>query len=53
MLMLLIPGPSSPAKDMDVFLRPLIDEMKQLWDEGVVVKDVVSGKNLNLHAALL
>ena len=53
MLTLLIPGPSALAKDMDVFLRPLIDELKKLWDEGVKVKDVVSGKNFKLHAALL
>ena len=44
MLTLLIPGPSSFAKDMDVFLCLLIHEFKQLWDEGVVVKDAVSRK---------
>ena len=53
MLTLLIPGPSAPAKDMDVFLRPLIEELKQLWDDGVVVRDAVSGNNFKLHAALL
>ena len=53
MLTLLIPRSSSLAKDVDVFLRPLIDELKQLRDEGVVVKDAISGKNFKLHAALL
>ena len=28
MLTLLIPGPKAPRKDLDVFLRPLVDELK-------------------------
>nr|GEX31168.1 hypothetical protein [Tanacetum cinerariifolium] len=28
MLMLLIPGPKSPGKDIDVYLRPLIEDLK-------------------------
>lgn len=28
MLTLLIPGPQSPGRDIDVYLRPLIDELK-------------------------
>ncbi|KAJ9538028.1 hypothetical protein OSB04_030761 [Centaurea solstitialis] len=31
MLTLLIPGPKSPGKDIDIFLRPLVDELKMLW----------------------
>ena len=53
MLMLHIPGPYAPTKDMDVLLRPLIDELSQLWDEGVVIKDAASGNNFKLHATLL
>uniref|UniRef100_A0A803NTE5 Uncharacterized protein n=1 Tax=Cannabis sativa TaxID=3483 RepID=A0A803NTE5_CANSA len=30
MLTTLIPGARSPGKDMDVFLRPLVDELKEL-----------------------
>ncbi len=30
---LLIPGPRSPGKDIDVYLRPLIDELKEYWEE--------------------
>ena len=30
MLTLLIHGPQSPSKDMDVFMRPLIDELNEL-----------------------
>lgn len=35
MMTLLIPRPTAPGKDLDVFLRPLIDELKELWDDGV------------------
>nr|GEV06943.1 hypothetical protein [Tanacetum cinerariifolium] len=30
MLTLLIPGPKSPGKDIDVYLRPLIEDLKEL-----------------------
>nr|GEY49588.1 hypothetical protein [Tanacetum cinerariifolium] len=30
--MLLIPGPKSSSKDIDVYLRPLIEDLKVLWD---------------------
>jgi len=39
-LSLIIPGPKSPCKEIDVFLRPLIDELKMLWTEGVMTYDV-------------
>ncbi|XP_004292210.1 PREDICTED: uncharacterized protein LOC101300028 [Fragaria vesca subsp. vesca] len=31
MLSLLIPGPKTPGNDIDVYLEPLIDELKLLW----------------------
>ncbi|GJW00097.1 retrovirus-related pol polyprotein from transposon 17.6 [Tanacetum coccineum] len=31
MLTLLIPGPKSPGKDIDIYLRPLIEDLKVLW----------------------
>ena len=34
-LTLLILGPQAPGKDMDVFLRLLIDELQDLWVLGV------------------
>ena len=42
MLILLIPDPNAPGKDIDVFLRPLVDQLKELWDGGVVVCDAAS-----------
>ncbi|GKB55251.1 retrotransposon gag domain, retroviral aspartyl protease [Tanacetum coccineum] len=44
MLMLLIHGPKSPGKDIDVYLRPLIDDLKDLWAKpGVETIDVTIG----------
>ncbi|KAL3834609.1 hypothetical protein ACJIZ3_009345 [Penstemon smallii] len=52
MLSLLIPGPRSPGKDIDVYLRPLIEELKELW-VGVITRDAESGECFRLHAAIL
>lgn len=35
MLSLLISGPAQPGNDIDVFLAPLIDDLKILWEVGV------------------
>ena len=35
----LIPGPQSPRREIDVFLRPLIEEFKELWFDGVPTFD--------------
>ncbi|CAM8901485.1 unnamed protein product [Rhodiola kirilowii] len=32
-------GPKSPGKCLNVFMRPLIDELKVLWDEGCCTFD--------------
>ncbi|XP_042972744.1 uncharacterized protein LOC122304538 [Carya illinoinensis] len=53
MLSLLIPGPKSPGNDIDVFLRPLLDELKELWEEGIRTYDAYRGEHFMLHAALL
>ncbi|XP_062086893.1 uncharacterized protein LOC133793596 [Humulus lupulus] len=41
-LSILIPGPKSPGKDMDIFLRPLVDELKELWVNGVDTRDSIT-----------
>ncbi|GJX09875.1 hypothetical protein Tco_0199734, partial [Tanacetum coccineum] len=41
MLTMLIPGPRSPAKDIDVYLQPLIKELQELW-KGVWTKDAAT-----------
>ncbi|KAL0325300.1 UNVERIFIED_CONTAM: hypothetical protein Sradi_5099300 [Sesamum radiatum] len=52
-LNMVIPGPKSPGKNIDVFLRPLIDELKILWTSGVQTYDVCNKQNFNMRAALL
>ncbi|XP_021737236.1 uncharacterized protein LOC110703758 [Chenopodium quinoa] len=53
MLSLLIPGPKSPGNDIDVFLQPLIDELKELWEFGVETYDASKKQSFKLHAALM
>ncbi|GJS19470.1 reverse transcriptase domain-containing protein [Tanacetum coccineum] len=54
MLMLLIPDPKSPGKDIDVYLRPLIDDLKVLWElKGVETINVATGQKFNMRAMVL
>nr|GFD20780.1 hypothetical protein [Tanacetum cinerariifolium] len=54
MLTLLIPGPKSPGKDIDVYLRPLIEDVKVLWNrKGIETIDVASGQKFNMRAMVL
>ena len=55
-LAILIPGEKAPTSDtIDVFLRPLVDELLKLW-EGVAAVNMakpVGQRNFRLRAALL
>ena len=51
-LALLIPGPKHPGRDIDVFLRPLVDELDLLWKDGVVTYDASTKQNFTMRAAL-
>ncbi|CAN6579217.1 unnamed protein product [Malus baccata var. baccata] len=37
LLSLLILGPRSPSKEIDVYMRPLIDELNELWEKDASV----------------
>ncbi|KAK1550829.1 hypothetical protein Q3G72_025514 [Acer saccharum] len=50
---LIIPGPKSPGNDIDVYLRPLIDELYELWENGVNTYDVSTGQNFQMKAAVI
>ncbi|XP_016468630.1 uncharacterized protein LOC107791134 [Nicotiana tabacum] len=52
-LSLLIPGPKSPGKNIDLYLQPLIDELKQLWVDGVENYDSYKKQNFQMRAALM
>nr|GEX36275.1 hypothetical protein [Tanacetum cinerariifolium] len=54
MLTLLIPGPKSLGKDIDVYFRPLIEDIKVLWDrKGVETINVASCQKFNMRAMVL
>ena len=52
-LSLLIPGPKSPKKRLDIYLRPLIKELKFLWTDGVTTYDASRKQNFTMKVALL
>ncbi|KAL6538915.1 hypothetical protein OROMI_025241 [Orobanche minor] len=52
MLSLLISGPKQPGNDIDVYLAPLIEDLKLLWDEGVLMFDAYSGRDFTLRAMI-
>jgi len=48
-----IPGPRSPGWNIDVCLRPLIDELAQLWSSGALTYDISRKQNFLMRAALM
>lgn len=50
---LLIPSPKAPGNDIDVYLRPLIDELKDLWEDGVYTYDASIKENFQMRAAVM
>ncbi|XP_026383727.1 uncharacterized protein LOC113279240 [Papaver somniferum] len=53
MLCLLISGPRAPGKYIDVYLQPLIDELLQLWNQGVITYDSYTKTEFLMKARLL
>ncbi|CAL9018327.1 unnamed protein product, partial [Prunus brigantina] len=53
MLNLLISVPKQPGNDIDVYLEPLIDDLKSLWDGIGGVYDAHNGEYFTLRAALM
>jgi len=50
---MVIPGPSSPGRNIDVCLHPLIDEWTQLWSSGALTYDISRKQNFVMRAALM
>jgi hypothetical protein len=48
-----IPGPSSPGWNIDVYLRLLIDELAQLWSSGALTYDILGKQNFVMRMALM
>ena len=53
MQILLIPGPTTPSNNIDVYLAPLIGDLKDLGNEGIQVYDSFMKENFTLKAMLL
>ena len=52
-LSLLIPGRYSPGNDIDVFLQPLIDDLKLLWEKGVSTYDAYGKETFCMRAMVM
>ena len=52
-LSMIIPGPKAPGNDIDIFFRPLVDELKELFATGVETYDAFREEKFMLRAALL
>ncbi|XP_021746190.1 uncharacterized protein LOC110712077 [Chenopodium quinoa] len=53
MLALLIPSPSSPGNDIDIYLQPLIKDLKDLWEVGLEKYDASRKEMFDMHVALI
>ncbi|CAL8152317.1 unnamed protein product [Prunus armeniaca] len=42
-----------PGRSIDVYLRPLVDEVKDLWTNGVSTYDKSTGKMFTLRTAVM
>ena len=52
MLSMMISGPRQPGNDIDVYLSPLVEDLRKLWDEGVVVFDAFCKETFEMRAML-
>jgi len=52
LLTMIISGLKQPGNDIDVFLEPLMEDMKMLWEEGVKMMDAFVKKEITLKAII-
>ncbi|GFZ03435.1 hypothetical protein Acr_16g0000590 [Actinidia rufa] len=52
MLTLLVPGDKQPGIDIDVYMRPMVDELKELWQTGALTYDAFGREYFQMRAAL-
>ena len=52
-LTILVPGPNHPKRSLDIFLQPLIEELKDLWFNGVNAYNISTKQNFLLRAVLM
>lgn len=49
----IVPGPSEPPLHMNSYLKPMVDELNDLWKNGIQVTSPDSAHPLTLRAALI
>lgn len=52
MLTMMILGPRQPRNNIDIYLMPLIEDLRILWEEGVDVDDAYINGNFKLRVIL-
>ncbi|CAA7061732.1 unnamed protein product [Microthlaspi erraticum] len=52
-LSMVIPGKHMPGNDIDVYLQPLIKELKELWSDGIETLDSSTKQRFNMRAAIM
>jgi hypothetical protein len=52
-LSMIIPGPTAPRMNIDVYLQPLILELQELWNVGVRTYDISMKKSFIMRIALM
>lgn len=53
MMSMIIPGPRAPGNDIDVYLQLLIEDLNDLWYNGVPTYDASRFEMFMLHVALM
>jgi Transposase family tnp2 len=53
MMSLMISGPKQPGNNIDVFLAPMIEELKSMWEKGARVWDAYQKEFFTLFVMLL
>jgi len=48
----IIPGPTNPTDGIDVFLQPLVDDLKRLW-VGELTYNIANKENFTMRAAFM
>ena len=52
LLTMIISGPKQSGNDIDMFLEPLMEDMKILWEDGVKMMDTSLKKEFTLKAII-
>ena len=45
--------PKNPKNKIDVYLQPLVEDLKKLWDVGIETYDISTGQTFQMNAALM